>query len=243
MPAEVSVPGRGWFPSTRWSVLRDSTGTGDEERRRAAREEWCRLYWSPVCAFIRAHGHTEADAEDLTQDFFARWLERDLAQGLSPELGTLRSFLAVVLRRFLANAAERQGAAKRGGGWQRVEGDTADATQCAALRSESMTPDAAFDRQWALAILQRVLERLEAEHTRAGKADVFAALRHGLTAGPGNVPARDAAAQLRMTEGAVRVAMHRLRRRFRELLIEDVAPTVSADGDIGPEIRALLEAF
>ena len=223
--------------------MRAAAGEGTEDQQRLALNEWCRLYWRPVCAFIRARGHAEADAEDLAQDFFSRWLERNLGQGLSPGQGTLRAFLAVVLRRFLLNAVERAGAAKRGGGWQRVEGDTADATQQARLLSAEMPPDAAFDRQWALAILQRVLERLEAENLRVGKADVFAALRHGLTAGPGMVAAREVAAQLCMTEGAVRVAMHRMRRRFRELLIEEVAPTVSTDGDIEPEIRALLEAF
>jgi len=242
MPAENPTPAHGaWFPSTRWSVVRGTAAADDAARQRQAREEWCRLYWKPVCAFIRAHGH--ADAEDLTQEFFVRWLERDLAQGLSPEAGTLRSFLAVVLRRFLLNEAERQGAAKRGGGWQRVEGDTADATQHAVLMAENPAPGEEFDRQWALAILQRVLERLEQEHERSGKADVFAALRQSLMSGPGSVDAREAAVQLGMTEGAVRVALFRLRRRFREMLVEEVAATVSADGEIEPEIRALLEAF
>lgn len=243
MPAEESVPDRGgWFPSTRWSVVRDTEGAESEALRRLALNEWCRLYWQPVRAFIRAHGHEE-DADDLTQEFFARWLEKNMLHGLSPENGRLRAYLAVVLRRFLLNALERQGAAKRGGGWQRVDGDTADATQQAPLVSEELLPDAAFDRQWALGLLQRVLARLQTEYSRTGKSDVFEALRHGLAAGPGAVEARSAAGELRMTEGAVRVAMHRLRRRFRELLVEEVAPTVSDDGAIEPEIRALLDAL
>ena len=243
MPAEGSVIDRGgWFPSTRWSVVRDTADAANEVLRRQALNEWCRLYWHPVRAFIRAHGH-EADAEDLTQEFFARWLEKNLLHGLSPENGRLRAYLAVVLRRFLLNARERQGAAKRGGGWQRVDGDTADASQDAPLVSDGALPDAEFDRQWALGILQRVLERLKTEYDRTGKADVFAALRHGLAAGPGAVEAGAVAAELQMTEGAVRVAMHRLRRRFRELLVEEVAPTVSNDGAIEPEIRALLDAL
>lgn len=233
----------GWFPSTRWSLVRDSASAENAEQRRQALNEWCRLYWRPVCAFIRAHGLTEADAEDLTQDFFTKWLDRNMGLGLAPENGRLRAFLAVVLRRFLANDLERTGAAKRGGGWRRVEGDTAEASGGIALVSDRPGPDSEFDRTWAMTLLQRVLERLQAEHDRAGKADIFAALRQSLVAGPGHVEAREAANQLHMTEGAVRVALHRMRRRFRELLVEEVAPTVSKDGEIEPEILALLNAF
>ena len=182
------------------------------------------------------------DAEDLTQEYFARLCEDGTLRRVAPEKGKLRTLLLVILQRFLINSQPRDSAQKRGGGWQRVEGDTAG-SDALPLASDGAPPDREFDRQWALALLERVIERLGAEHARAGKGDVFEALNALLTIefGPGDL--RVAADSLPMTEGAVRVAAHGLRQRCRDLLVGEIVQTVEDDSQVEEEIRARSDAF
>ena len=213
---------------------------GGSETAARALEALCRIYWKPVFTCIRAQGFAPPDAEDLAQEFFARLLERDLLRGAGREKGKLRTFLAVVLRNFLVNARESAAARKRGGGLVRVEGDTAE-SEALLLASGDAPPDKLFDRHWALTLLGRVLERLGEEYRRAGKGDVFEALKPALTAEAVGGATSASAARLGLSEGAVRVALHRLRQRYRDLLVAEVAQTVGDDVPVEEELRALLE--
>ncbi len=228
----------GRFPATRWSLVLAAGGDGEASAR--ALEAWCAIYRRPVLLFIRAQGFGEADAEDLTQEFFLRLVDRDLLRRADPGRGRLRTFLAASLRNFLANARERAEARKRGGGWQRVEAPLTEA-EAELPPGPGLAPDRSFDRQWALFLLQRVLARLGEEYARSGRGDVFEALQPGLSveAAPRSmaVLARD----LDLSEGAVRVAAFRLRRRYRELLVAEVAQTVGEDVPAEDELRALLD--
>ncbi len=234
----ASAASDGWFPQTRWSLVLAATDGGETAAR--ALEELCRMYWKPVFTYIRAQGFAPHDAEDLAQEFFARLLERDLLRDTGREKGKLRTFLAVVLRNFLNNARESASAKKRGGGLVRVEGDTAE-SEALLLESGAASPDKLFDRHWALTLLERVLKRLGEEYRRAGKGDVFDALKSTLTTDA--VPANSVAlaARLNMSDGAVRVATHRLRQRYRDLLVAEVAQTVVEGVSVEGELRALLE--
>jgi RNA polymerase sigma factor (sigma-70 family) len=228
----------GWFPQTRWSLVLAANNGGEEAAR--ALEALCRMYWKPVFTYIRAQGFAPHDAEDLAQEFFARLLERDLLRDTAREKGKLRTFLAVVLRNFLINAREGASARKRGGGLQRVEGDTAE-SEALLLESGEASPDKLFDRHWALTLLGRVLDRLGEEYRRAGKGDVFEGLKSTLTADAPPGTSHEFGARLDMSDGAVRVAMHRLRQRYRDLLVAEVAQTVGDDVPVEEELRALLE--
>ena len=238
-----SAPGAGgWFPPTRWSVVLASQAAEGDAAARVALDALCRTYWRPVFTYVTAQGWSAADAEDLTQEYFSALLADETLRGARPEKGKLRTLLLVVLQRFLVNVRRREAAKKRGGGWERVEGDTAG-SEALPLAGDGAAPDRAFDQQWALALLERVLERLRDEHARAGKADIFEALKPALTVEFGAGDLRAAAQSLQMTEGAVRVATHRLRRRCRDLLTEEIAQTVEDDAQVEAEIRALFEAF
>ena len=233
-----STPGTdGWFPQTRWSLVLAATGGGETAAR--ALEALCRMYWKPVFTYIRAQGFAPHDAEDLAQEFFARLLERDLLRDTGREKGRLRTFLAVVLKNFLCNAREASSARKRGGGLIRVDGDTAE-SEALLLESNQASPDKLFDRHWALTLLGRVLERLAEEYRRAGKGDVFDILKSTLAADALAATSREFAARLDMSDGAVRVAMHRLRQRYRDLLVAEIAQTVGDDVPVEEELRALL---
>ena len=232
-------PGRdGWFPATRWSLVLAAQDGGEDAAR--AMESLCRLYWKPVYTFVRANGFSQPDAEDLAQDFFARLLQRDLLRGTAPEKGKLRTFLAVTLRHFLINAREHAAAQKRGGRMERVETDVAE-SEALLLASPDAAPDKLFDRHWALTLLGRVMERLGMEYRRAGKGDIFDALKSTLMAEGPVEKSQDIAARLGLSDGAVRVAAHRLRQRYRDLLVEETAQTIGDEVPVEEELRALLE--
>lgn len=228
----------GWFPATRWSLVLTAQDDGPEAGR--AMESLCRLYWKPIYTFVRAHGFAPPDAEDLTQDFFARLLQSNLLHGTAPEKGKLRTFLAVTLRNFLSNARERASAQKRGGHAVHVGTDISE-SEALLLAAPDATPDKLFDRQWALTLLGRVLDRLGAEYRRAGKGDLFDALRETLLLEGPVAKSQDMAARLGISDGAVRVAAHRLRQRYRDLLVEETAQTLGTATSVEEELRALLE--
>ncbi len=209
---------------------------------RKALEELCRAYWYPLYAFVRNRGYSSSDAQDLTQSFFARLIETGGFASADPERGRFRSYLLGAMKHFLANEWRRAQALKRGGGATFVELDALEPEARYALEPALSTdPDAGFDRQWAQESIARALEKLQAELETSGKGELFEALKGSLT---GEEPARgETAARLGMTEGAVKVAVHRLRKRYRELLRAEIAETVSDPSDVDDEMRHLVDAL
>lgn len=205
--------------------------------------ELCTIYWYPLYAFIRRRGHDAHEAEDLTQEFFARLLAKHDLAGAAPEKGKFRSFLLAAVKHFLANEHDRAAAQKRGGGQKVIALDALRADSRRSLEpADDLTPEKLFERRWALAVLDQVLARLEAELAAAGKARQFEALKDLLT-GAGQGTYAQLADQLGMSPGAVKVAAHRLRRRYRQLLREEIAHTVTDPGEIDDEIRYLLSCL
>lgn len=209
-----------------------------------ALEELCRTYWFPLYAYVRRRGHTKEDAEDLTQAFFARFLGKNYLEGLSAERGRFRAFLLASLKHFLINEWDKSRRQKRGGGVTPLSLDwqTAD-TQFQVAATAEPSPDKAFDREWAMALLARVIERLSAEWAVDGRAKQFTELKIFLTAGKGERSYADAARALGLDEVAVRVAVHRLRKHYRQLLRDEIAQTLSDPAMVDEEMRALFGAF
>ena len=231
------------FPPTRWSVVLAAT-RGPSPESAAAMEALCRAYWYPLYAHVRRSGRSPHDAQDLTQEFFARLLEHHWLDTADPGRGRLRTFLMVALKHFLHKEWRRATAQKRGGGRPLVALDTACAEGLfAAEAAAPRSPDAAFDRQWALTLLDLTLKRLQAELTAAGRAGDFEALKGGLLAGRSNLDYVGVAARLGLQPGAARVAVHRLRRRFREIYREEIAQTLAEGADLEAELRHLAAAL
>ena len=209
-----------------------------------ALEQLCRAYWFPLYAYVRRRGHTKEDAEDLTQAFFARFLAKNYLAGLSAERGRFRAFLLASLKHFLINDWKKSQRQKRGGGEAPLSLDwqTAD-TKFQVAATNEPSPDKAFDREWALALLARVIERLQKECEADGKAKLFGELKIFLTAGKEGAAQTEVARTLGMEEGAVRVAIHRLRKRYRQLLRDEIAQTLADAADVDEEMRALFGAF
>jgi RNA polymerase sigma-70 factor (ECF subfamily) len=207
-------------------------------------EELCRTYWYPLYAYARRRGHGPEDAQDLTQEFFARLLAKHWIASADREKGRFRTFLLTAMSRFLANEWHRGGAQKRGGHATHLPLDAGTAES----RYESdaplaLTPDRLYDRQWAMTLLDRALTRLRTEQERAGKAKEYAVLSPFLTAERGAIPYDQAAAQLGVNEAAARQAVHRVRKRFREVFREEIIQTVAAPEEVEEEIRHLLAAL
>ena len=233
----------GCFVTTHWSVVL-TAGRSDTTRARAALEQLCRNYWQPLYAYVRRTGHSREEAEDLTQAFFARLLAQNTVARADPARGRFRSFLLASLKHFLANEWEKARAQKRGGGAQLIPlaFDTAE-TRCAQPAAPGDSPDRAYDRQWALALLDVVLGRVRQEYTDSGRDEIFVGLKDTLSGGRSEIPYRELAAQLGMSEGAVKVAAHRLRHRYRELLREEIANTVAGPEEVEEELRQLFAAL
>ena len=209
-----------------------------------ALEELCRAYWFPLYAYVRRRGHNKEDAEDLVQAFFARFLAKNHLTGLNAERGRFRAFLLASLKHFLANEWDKVQAQKRGGGVAPLSLDwqTAD-TKFQVAATNEPSPDKAFDREWALALLAKVIERLQQESAADGKAKLFAELKSFLMAGKNETAQSEVAKALGMEEGAVRVAVHRLRKRYRVLLRDEIAQTLADESSVDEEMRALFGAF
>lgn len=204
----------------------------------------CETYWYPLYAFLRRRGYSADDAQDLTQAFFARLLEKHTLRHADPARGRFRSFLLASLRNFVANEHDRDTARKRGGGTPRLSLDLIAAEQRFQLEPAiDETPERVFDRLWALTLLDKVLARLQAETSaRAAKTAAFDQLKPYLTGDEPQLSYAETASRLGMSEGAVKVAVHRLRRRFRELLRDEIAHTVSAPEEVDIELRHLWAA-
>jgi len=231
------------FALTRWSVVL-AAGQTDSTNARDALENLCRAYWPPLYAFVRRQGHNPADAQDLTQEFFARFLQKNYLGAVDPAKGRFRSFLLASLKHFLANEWDKARAAKRGGGGVLVPINTDSAeTSCGVEPSDQLTPEKLFERRWALTLLEQVLARLRAEHLRDGKTELFEQLKATLTGERTSLPYAQIASRLGMSEVAIKVTVHRLRQRYREILREEISHTVSAPDQIEDEIRSLFSAL
>ena len=227
------------FPPTRWTVVLAARAQPSPESF-AALETLCATYWYPLYAYVWRTGQMPADAQDLTQEFFRRLLEKNWLEAANPDKGRLRTFLIVALKHFMANEWRRAGARRRGGGQVTVPFDTALAeTRYAAEPAPASAADAAYDRQWALTLLDLTLRRLEAEFAVAGRAGDYLVLKDTLMAGRGGIDYAAVAAQLGLAEGAARVAVHRLRKRFREIFRAEIAQTLAGDADLEGELRHL----
>ena len=240
-PADSPEPSdAGGFSATRWTLVLAAARGDATPRAAAAMEELCRSYWYPLYAFIRRRGYASHEAEDLTQGFFARLLDKHGLAGIDPAKGKFRAFLLAALKHFLANERDRAAAQRRGGGATIIRLDGLDAeTRYGLEPAHELTPERLFERRWALTVLEQVLARLQAEFTAGGRGALFDALKDFL-AGSGSRPYARVAEELKMTEGAVKVAVHRLRRRYRELLREEIAQTVADPREIDEEIGYLL---
>src|SRR5262245_48514458 len=211
------------FATTRWTLVVAARDRGAPEAAPAL-AELCQMYWYPLYAYVRSRCHCHDRAQDLTQEFFATLLEKGGLASVEPGKGRLRSFLLAACQHFLANQHDREQAQKRGGGRQFVPIDFQGAE--GRYRHEPAhgeTPERLFERRWALALLERVLARLRAEYEAAGRGRLFEVLKARLTGGGAGVSHAEAAEELGLSEGAVKVAVHRMRKRYRELLREEIA--------------------
>jgi RNA polymerase sigma-70 factor (ECF subfamily) len=230
----------GHFTATHWSVVL-AARDGDSTRARAAMEALCRAYWYPLYAFVRRMGRSPHDAEDSVQGFFAVCLEKNYLAAAQKEKGRFRSFLLLALKRFLAKERDKSRAHKRGGGQKPIALDSLSAEQRYAVEpAEHLSADKLFERRWALTLLELVLSRLRDEQAAAGRLGAFEELKEFLLAGGRGTPYQEVAARLGLSEGAVKVAVHRLRQRFRELLEEEIGNTVADPEEVEEERRYLL---
>ena len=248
MPASDQNPDSGsrnvgQFHTTHWSVVL-AAGQRESPQAADALERLCRAYWFPLYAYVRRCGYDVPDAQDLTQTFFARLLERNLLAGVKPVGGKFRSFLLTALKNFLAHEWEKARAAKRGGGAAVFSLDELNSEGRYLLKpADAVTPDVLFERRWAEMVLDQALERLRQEHIAAGKQTLFDALVNCLTGAERSQSHAALAEGLGMTEDAIKMAVHRLRKRYAALLRQEVAQTVSSPKEIDEELRTLLAAM
>ncbi len=233
----------GRFPTTRWSRV-VAAGDGDAPGAGEALAELCAAYWFPLYAFVRRKGNDPDRALDLTQGYFARLLEKGTVAAADPARGRFRSFLLADCSHFLAHEHERDGAARRGGGKVVLSIDGADAEGRYRLEpSHEETPERLFDRDWALALLEGVLAGLRREYERTGRGATFEALKVVLTDGPRAVRQAELGRRLGTTEAAAQVAVHRLRKRYRDAVRAAIAATVADEAEVEDELKALFAAL
>ena len=245
-PGAVSVSAsasHGVFATTHWSVVL-AAGQGDSPHAAAALEKLCRAYWYPLYAYVRRRGSGPEDAQDRTQSFFARLLEKDLLSRASPQRGRFRSFLLTALQNFLADEHDRAVAHKRGAGQPLISLDALDGEARYALEpADEVSPDKLFERRWATTVLEQAWTRLELEYAGEGKADLFRELRRFNSAQESAPGYAEAAGNLGLPENTVKSLVLRMRRRYRALLRVEIAHTVADPAEIDEEIRYLLRAL
>jgi RNA polymerase sigma factor (sigma-70 family) len=241
-PNPPANPTGQYFPATCWTVVQKAQGDG--EPARAALEELCRIYWAPVYAFIRRNGRAPADAEDLTQGFFAELLARDSLGQVAAEHGRLRTFLLKAVTRHMINQHAKATAAKRGHGVPLISLDTAAVEgQMKWEPGHSLTPDVEFARQWGLGLLDRAFARVEAREANLGRPGLFQDLKGIISLDSATAPYAEIATRHGLSEGAVKVAAHRLRQSFRQALRDIIAETVASEEEIDDEIQELFQVF
>ncbi len=226
--------------TTQWSQVLAARDGSDTEARRAL-ENLCQTYWQPLYAYIRQQGSEPDEASDLTQAYFAELLEKDLLADADPAKGRLRAFLLASLRHFLSHQRDRDRALKRGGGTRTLSLDTSAGEESYALQvAEEMTPEDVFEYRWAMTVLDRALGRLRQEAAESGNRGQFDRLQQYLTSSGSQVPYREVAAVLSMSESAIKSAVQRLRKRLGQCLRSEIAETVANAGDVDDEVRRLL---
>jgi RNA polymerase sigma factor (sigma-70 family) len=231
------------FKTTQWSaVLRAGEDSSPEARQ--SLEKLCATYWYPLYAYVRRQSHNIEDAQDLTQEFFARLLDRKYLRLADRNRGRFRTFLLTSLKHFLINEWTKANCEKRGGGRPVISLDVAKTeTRFLAEPADERTPEKAFERRWAMVLLDRVLDQMQAEFAVAGRSEVFEVLKSCLTGEESESSYAEIGRRLGMTEGNLKVTVHRLRRRYRELLRKEIAMTVDDPEDIDEEIRELIAAL
>jgi RNA polymerase sigma-70 factor (ECF subfamily) len=237
--ARISEEGGAAFVTTHWSVV--LSAQGESVAAQEALERLCRTYWPSIYSFIRREGRTVEDAQDLSQGFFARLLERRDFDAVRQEKGRLRSYLLASLKHFLINERERGMSIKRGGGRALISLDELGAREHSDSEpADFLTADHIYERRWALTVLEQALGRLRQEYCAASNDRLFDRFKELLADEADGISQATIADELAMTENAVKQAYHRFRRRYRELLREEIAHTVAAPGDIEDELRHLI---
>jgi RNA polymerase sigma-70 factor (ECF subfamily) len=240
-PDETSSPERaGWFATTHWSVVL-AARDGESTTSRKALERLCCLYWPPIYAFLRREGHRPADAEDLTQAFFAHLFEKSFLAHLQHQEGRFRSFLLTFLKHFLSDQRDKADAQKRGGGKALLSLDQMAEEERSGMEPPGQwTAEQVFERRWAQALMEQAVERLRREYVANGKEPLFELLKDVQPGERGTLTYADIGVRLGLTEQAVKNAIHRLRRRHREILREEIAQTLTDPSKIEEEIQHLM---
>jgi RNA polymerase sigma-70 factor (ECF subfamily) len=227
------------FATTHWSVVLEAQG--ESPAAHEALEKLCRMYWRPIYSFVRRQGIRPEEAQDITQGFFAQLLERRSLGAVRKEKGRLRSYLLGALKYFLADEQRRSMAIKRGKGQRLIPLEELGADKRVEMEpADPVTAEMIYERRWALTVLEHVLSRLKDEYRTAGNATLFDSLKQLLPDEPGAPSQAETAAQLGMTENALRQAFYRFRQRYQSLLREEIAHTVATTGDIEDELRHLI---
>jgi RNA polymerase sigma-70 factor (ECF subfamily) len=238
----MSAGGSPPFVTTRWTVIATAGGSSSPEARRAL-TELCTAYWYPLYAYVRRKGMQPAEAQDLTQAFFTELLEKQRLQMADQQRGRFRSFLLASLNHFLANQWRQAHTLKRGGACQQLPLDfTTGEERYVQEPAHEQTPERIFERKWAVTLLDNTLSGLREEYAAAGKTRLFEVLKSHLGGSDERTPYDELARQLEMSAGALKVAAHRLRKRYRELLRQEIAETVASADEIEDELRALFLA-
>lgn len=231
------------FATTHWSVVIAAASPSSQGYEQAL-ETLLETYWFPLYAYLRRHGSSRDEAADFTQAFFAKMMEKQYLKGIGPRPGKFRAFLLTALKHFISNERDRARAKKRGGDRKILSLDFDSAENQYSLEpADDLTPDKLFEKSWALTVLERTMSRLEAELAEKGKQHLFDHLKCYLAVEGATVPYREVAEKIDMTEAAVKTTVHRLRRRCRELLRDEIAQTVATEEQIDDEIRGLFAAL
>ena len=231
------------FQTTHWSIVLAAGGNNSVEAQTAL-AELCRTYWYPLYAFVRHRGYSVHDAKDLTQDYFVWLMEKERIAIADREKGKFRSFLLFCLKNFLEDQRDRRQALKRGGKALILSLDEITAeSKYSEEPANHLSGEKLFERNWAMTVLEQAEERLRQEYAVSGKANVFDSLRECLTGERGSMPYKELAERLESSEGAIRVAVHRMRQRYRQVLREEIGRTVETPNEIDDEIRNLMSAL
>ena len=233
----------GAFATTHWSAVYTARD-GDSSKAVAALERLCRSYWRPVYAFIRRDGRQPADAQDLTQEFFLRFIQKEWIDQLEHQRGKFRSFLLTFLKHFLSDERDRAGAQKRGGGQTFISLDELLAEERHACEPfHTLTPDQMFERRWAETLMERAVARLRQKYTDEGKAELFRHLKDLQPSERGAQSYVELGARFGLSEGAIKSAVHRMRLRHRDILRQEIARTLGSPEEVNDEIRHLIQVL